>query len=62
MQTTTTAELGLTLSPKHKQKTFSRRDLLAGVTVSSCYSLEEALCVPVVSMEGQEGHNLISLC
>lgn len=35
-------------------------DSLAGVTVSSCYSVEEALCVPLVSKERQEGHNLIS--
>lgn len=54
------------IKPNLKSKTYhsnlSRRDLLAGVTVSSCYFLEEALYVPVVSMEGQEGHNLISLC
>ncbi len=36
-------------------------DLLAGAAVSSCYSLEEALCVPVVSMKRKEGHISLSL-
>lgn len=35
-------------------------NLLAGAAVNSCYSLEEVLCVPVVSMGRQEGHISVS--
>lgn len=36
-------------------------DSLAGAAVSSCYSSEEALCVPVVSTKRKEGHVSLSL-
>ena len=35
------------------EKSNLNEDLLAGATVSSCYSLEEVLCVLVVSMEAK---------